>query len=180
MAQKNKAKPAFWRQMFQLTDEGRVKNLDLLYGLFLALAILFVSFLIGNRVTIWFEGWFGSLSRQWLNVLDTAVPTLFSAGLAVLLFVIIPKKRVVLIAHWIAWGLAAALVVALLFIYDRDTLDVLFWPFFCIFLVPASAGAAAATLLYVRWKKKHPAPVLEEEEEEENGENGENGKQTVE
>ena len=166
MAQKNDAKPAFWRQMFQVSKDGRVKNLDLLYGLFLALAILFVSFLIGNRASIWFEGWFGSLSRPWLNVLDTAVPTLFSAGLAVLLFVIIPKKRTVLIAHWIAWILAAILIAALLFLYDRDTLDVMFWPFFCIFLVPASAGAAAATLLYVRWRKKHPAPVLEEETEE--------------
>ena len=154
-----------WKQLFLFTKDGRIKSLDLLYGFFLAVAALFVDFLIGNRLTILFEDFFTGQSRAILNVLDTVVPTALCALLAALLFRLIPKKRIVLIAYWIAWVLVTVLLAAMLFLYDRDTLGVLFWPFFCIFWVPAAANAAVVTALYARWRKRNPDPILEEEAE---------------
>ena len=61
---------------------------------------------------------------------------------------------------WIAAGalllIAAVLLIAMLFLYDRETLRLLWPPFACIFGVPATVNAAVVTALFVRWRKRQP------------------------
>ena len=154
-----------WKQLFLFTKEGRIKNLDLIYGFFLGVALLAVSFAIGNRLTLLFETLLDGQTRTVKNLADTLVPMLLCLAIVWGLFRLIPKKIVVLLACWIVLLLTAVFLIAVLATYDRETLDLMFMPFFCMFGVPALADAALATVLYVRRRRSRPEEVLPEEEE---------------
>jgi len=145
-----------WKELFLFTKDGRIKSLDLMYGFFLAVGLLFLDFVISNRLTLLLETLLAEQGRGVKNAADTLVPALLCALAAALLFRLIRKKRIVLIAHWIAWIIAAVLLIAMLFLYDRETLRLLWPPFACIFGVPATVNAAVVTALFVRWLKRQP------------------------
>lgn len=145
-----------WKELFLFTKDGRIKSLDLMYGFFLAVGLLFLDFVISNRLTLLLETLLAEQGRGVKNAADTLVPALLCALAAALLFRLIRKKRIVLIAHWIAWIIAAVLLIAMLFLYDRETLRLLWPPFACIFGVPATVNAAVVTALFVRWRKRQP------------------------
>lgn len=165
-----KKKKVNWKELFLFTKEGRIKNLDLMYGFFLGVALIAVSFLIGNRLTMLFETLLAGQSRAVKNLADTAVPMLLCLVIVWGLFRLIPKKITVLLACWIVLIITAVFLLVILFTYDRETLELMFMPFFCIFGVPALADAALATVLYVRWRRSLPEEVLPEEEELPDGE----------
>lgn len=152
--------------MFHFTKEGRLKSDTLLYAFFLGLGILFLNFLLSNRLTIFFEELFENMSRVGKNVLDIAAPSVLCAVLSLPLFLLIRKKSIVLLGFWIAFVLAAVIVITVAASYDRETAGAMVPAFLGIFVVPAAAGAAAATLLYLRWRKKNPDPIAEEEREQ--------------
>ena len=145
-----------WKELFLFTKDGRIKSLDLMYGFFLAVGLLFLDFVISNRLTLLLETLLAEQGRGVKNAADTLVPALLCALAAALLFRLIRKKRIVLIAHWIARIIAAVLLIAMLFLYDRETLRLLWPPFACIFGVPATVNAAVVTALFVRWLKRQP------------------------
>ncbi|MBR1690853.1 MAG: hypothetical protein IJ713_08805 [Oscillibacter sp.] len=145
-----------WKELFLFTKDGRIKSLDLMYGFFLAVGLLFLDFVISNRLTLLLETLLAEQGRGVKNAADTLVPALLCALAAALLFRLIRKKRIVLIAHWIAWIIAAVLLIAMLFLYDRETLGLLWPPFACIFGVPATVNAAVVTALFARWRKRQP------------------------
>ena len=145
-----------WKELFLFTKDGRIKSLDLMYGFFLAVGLLFLDFVISNRLTLLLETLLAEQGRGVKNAADTLVPALLCALAAALLFRLIRKKRIVLIAHWIAWIIAAVLLIAMLFLYDRETLRLLWPPFACIFGVPATVNAAGVTALFARWRKRQP------------------------
>ena len=145
-----------WKELVLFTKDGRIKSLDLMYGFFLAVGLLFLDFVISNRLTLLLETLLAEQGRGVKNAADTLVPALLCALAAALLFRLIRKKRIVLIAHWIAWIIAAVLLIAMLFLYDRETLRLLWPPFACIFGVPATVNAAVVTALFVRWRKRQP------------------------
>ncbi|MBQ9330253.1 MAG: hypothetical protein IJ221_04620 [Oscillibacter sp.] len=145
-----------WKELFLFTKDGRIKSLDLMYGFFLAVGLLFLDFVISNRLTLLLETLLAEQGRGVKNAADTLVPALLCALAAALLFRLIRKKRIVLIAHWIAWIIAAVLLIAMLFLYDRETLGLLWPPFACIFGVPATVNAAVVTALFVCWRKRQP------------------------
>lgn len=146
----NKKEKLSWRDFFTFTKEGRVKNLDLMYGFFLAIGQMFVNFFIGNRLTLLFEKVLTGWSRPMKNAADTLVPMLLCMAVTALLFLVIRKKNIVLIAQWIGLIIAAVLLIVMLFLYDKETLSLVFLPFVCMFGVPAAADAALATVLYLR------------------------------
>ncbi len=159
----NQSTGSSWKQLFQFTKDGQVKSQDLLYGFFLGVGTIALSFIISNRLTIWFETWFSTLSRQALNALDIAVPTILCMLVCLLLFRLIRKKRIVLSAYWIAFILVAVFLVGMLFLYEKEILEVLLLPMISIFAVPTGACAALATLLYARWRRRNPDPIKDEE-----------------
>ena len=100
-----------WKQLFLFTKEGRIKNLDLIYGFFLGVALLAVSFAIGNRLTLLFETLLDGQTRTVKNLADTLVPMLLCLAIVWGLFRLIPKKIVVLLACWIVLLLTAVFIV---------------------------------------------------------------------
>ena len=161
-----------WKQMFRFTKDGKLQSLTFMYAFFFGIAVLFLNFLISNRAAILFESWFSGSSRSLLNLIDILVPAALCAALAALLFHVIRKKRIVLLGCWFVLLVAVIFLIAVAVMYDADVREVLLPSFLGIFLVPAAAEAAVATLLYLRWKKKNPDPVLEEQQrlsEEESG-----------
>lgn len=152
--EKKASKKGQWKQMFLFTKDGRIKSLDLMYGFFLAVGIIFADFFISNRLTILFEELLEGETRVMKNVVDTVVPAIVCALITVLIFRFIRKKRIVLVAHWIAWIIAVVLLISMLFLYDMETLEILLAPFVCIFGVPATVNAAVATALFCRWRKQ--------------------------
>ena len=154
-----------WKQMFLFTRDGNLQNLDLMYAFFLGVILSFVNFLIGNRLAILFENLFPSFSRGTKNALDIAVPALLCAGAAALLFHLIRKKKVVLMACVIALLITLVFLISMVFMYDRETMEILLPSFIGIFIVPALAAAVTAGLLYRSWSLKNPDPIREEERE---------------
>lgn len=151
-----------WKQMFRFTKDGKLQSLTFMYAFFLGIAVLFLNFLISNRTAIWFEDWLSGASRSALNLLGVLVPAVLSAALSVPVFLLIKKKRIVLLGYWFAFLFAVILLIAVAVLYDPDVREVMLPPFAGIFLVPAALEAAVVTLLFVLWRKKHPDPVLEE------------------
>jgi hypothetical protein len=154
-----------WKQMFLFTRDGNLQNLDFMYAFFLGVALLFVNFIIGNRLTMLFESLFPSFSRTAKNILDIAVPAVLCAAVAALLFRVIRKKKVVLMACMITLTITLVFIGAMAFMYDRETLEVMLPSFIGIFVVPALTAAMTVTLLYRRWTVKNPDPILEEQRE---------------
>lgn len=150
--------------MFRFTKEGRLQSLSLMYAFFLGLGVLFLHFLISNRLTIWIEALFPDLSRAGKNALGILAPVLICALLAWALFRLIWKKKIVLFGYWIALLIALIVVIAMAIEYDRETAGALLPAFLGIFVAPAAAGAAAATLLYVLWRRRNPDPIRQEEQ----------------
>ena len=66
--------------MFRFTKEGRLQSLSLMYAFFLGLGVLFVDFILSNRLTIWFEAWFPAMSRAGKNALGILGPRGFRRG----------------------------------------------------------------------------------------------------
>lgn len=153
-----------WKQMFRFTKGGKLQSLTFMYAFFLGIAVLFLNFLISNRAAILFENWLSGSSRFLLNLLDILVPAVLCAALAAAVFYLIRKKRIVLLGYWFAFLIAVIFLVAVAVMYDAGVREVLLPSFLGIFLVPAAAEAAVATLLYLRWKKKNPDPILEEQQ----------------
>lgn len=149
-----KKKKIEWNQLFLFTKDGRIKSLDLMYGFFLAVGIISADFFISNRLTILFEELLADATRAIKNMVDTVVPAIVCALLTVLIFRIIRKKRIVLLAHWIACVVAAVLLLSMLFLYDMETLELMLAPFVCIFGVPAAVNAVVATALFYRWNRQ--------------------------
>ena len=89
---------------------------------------------------------------------------LICALLAWALFRLIRKKKIVLFGYWIALLIALIVVIAMAIEYDRATAGALLPAFLGIFVAPAAAGAAAATLLYVLWRRRNPDPIRQEEQ----------------
>ena len=154
-----------WKQMFLFTRNGNLQNLDFMYAFFLGVALLFVYFIISNRLTMLFESLFPSFSRTAKNILGIAVPAVLCAGVAALLFRVIKKKKVVLIACVMAPVITLIFIIAMVFMYDKETLEVLLPSFIGIFIVPALAAAAAVIFLYRKWAVMNPDPIREEERE---------------
>ena len=48
---------------YYVTKDGRLQSMDLMYAFFLGLGILFLNFIIGNRLTILFEALFPAMPR---------------------------------------------------------------------------------------------------------------------
>ena len=150
--------------MFRFTKDGRLQSLSLLYAFFLGLGVLFVDFILSNRLAIWFEAWFPAMSRAGKNALGILVPALLCALLAWALFALLKKKRIVLLGYWIALVIALIVVIAIAIEYDAATAGALLPAFLGIFVAPAAAGAAVVTLLYVLWRRRNPDPIREEEQ----------------
>lgn len=150
-----------WKQLFLFTKDGRIKSTDMLYAFFIGIATVFADFLISNRLTILFETLLADQSRFVKNAVDTLVPTLLCMLITALLFRLMRRKSIVLMAYWCAWLLVTVFLAAILFTYDRDTLEVLLMPLICIFEVPAAANALLATGLFGRWRRHLP---VEEDE----------------
>ena len=154
-----------WKQMFLFTRDGNLQNMDFMYAFFLGVILLFVNFIIGNRLAILFENLFPSFSRTAKNILDIAVPAVVSAAVAALLFRVIRKKKIVLMACIIVLFIVLIFIIAMVFMYDRETLETLLPSFIGIFIVPTLAAAVTAGILYRSWSLKNPDPILEEERE---------------
>ena len=151
--------------MFLFTRDGNLQNLDLMYAFFLGVILLFADFIISNRLTMLFESLFPSFSRGAKNALDIAVPALLCALIAALLFHLIRKKKVVLMACIVALIITLVFLAAMVFMYDRETMEILLPSFIGIFIVPALAAAVTAGMLYRSWSLKNPDPIREEERE---------------
>lgn len=143
-----------WKDLFLFTKDGKVKSADLLYAFFLAVVTIFTDFVIANRLTFLFEEILDGQTRAVKNMIDTMVPTILCMLLAAILFRIIKKKRIVLMSHWIAWITATAVLVIVLIMFDRETLETLFFPLACIFEVPALANTVLVTILFCRWRNR--------------------------
>ena len=98
--------------MFRFTKEGRLQSLSLMYAFFLGLGVLFVDFILSNRLAIWFEAWFPAMSRAGKNALGILVPALLCALIAWALFALLTMKRIVLLGYWIALVIALIVVIA--------------------------------------------------------------------
>lgn len=154
-----------WKQMFLFTRDGNLQNMDFMYAFFLSVVLLFVQFIIGNRLTILFESLFPSFPRTLKNLLDIAVPAAVCAAGAALLFRLIRKKKIVVMAYIMLLVITLVFIIAMAVMYDRDTVEVLLPSVIGIFLVPALAAALTAGLLYRRWTVSNPDPRKEEERE---------------
>ncbi|MBQ6518149.1 MAG: hypothetical protein IJI14_05470 [Anaerolineaceae bacterium] len=154
-----------WKQMFLFTRDGNLQNMDFMYAFFLGIILLFADFIISNRLTMLFESLFPSFSRGAKNALDIAVPAALCAGAAALLFHLIRKKKIVLMACIMALLITLVFLTAMLFMYDKETMEILLPSFVGIFIVPALAAAVTVGLLYRRWLAKNPDPRREEERE---------------
>ena len=152
-----------WKQMFRFTKDGKLQSLTFMYAFFLGIAILFLNFLISNRVAILFEGWLSGTDRHLLNLFDILVPAVLCAVIVIPIFYLIKKKRIVLFGYWFAFLVALIFLIAVAVMYDADVREILLPSFVGIFIVPAAAGTAVATLLFLLWRKKNPDPVLEEQ-----------------
>ncbi len=151
--------------MFLFTRDGNLQNMDFMYAFFLSVAVLFVNFLIGNRFTIGAERLLPDASRGLKNFLDIIIPALLCAAVAALLFRVIGKKKIVLMAYVLLTLITLIFLIAMAVMYDRETLEVLLPSVTGIFLIPALASLAAVILLYRRWSAKNPDPRKEEERE---------------
>ena len=150
-----------WKHMFLFTKDGRLQSLDLMYAFFLGVGILFLNFLVSNRLTFLFEILLPDMSRTGKNVLGILVPAVICALAALLLFRIIRKKKIVLMAYCLALLLVTVIFVIVLFEFARETLEVLLPAYAGIFLVPAAAGTAAAVQLFRNWSRHNPDPLQE-------------------
>lgn len=151
--------------MFLFTRDGNLQNMDLMYAFFLSVAVLFVNFLIGNRVTMGVECLLPDASRGLKNFLDIGIPALLCAAAAGLLFRLIGKKNIVLKTYILLVLITLIFIIAMAVMYDRETLGILLPSVTGIFLVPALTSLAAVILLYRSWAAKNPDPIREEERE---------------
>ncbi len=151
--------------MFLFTKDGRLQSMDLMYAFFLGLGILFLNFIIGNRLTILFEALFPAMPRTGKNRLGIAVPAVLCALVAVLLFRIVRKKKTVLMAYWFGMLLTVIIFVILFIEFDHEIFGLLLPAYIGIFVIPSAAGAAAVTILFRKWLLANPDPVREEEPE---------------
>ena len=151
--------------MFSFTKDGKLQSLDLMYSFFLSVGVFFVQFLISNGITMLVERLFPAWSRGAKNAADILLPVLLSMLLALILFRLIRKKSIVTVAYVIAFLLVGILILYMACTYDAETGSVMIAPFLGIFLAPTAGGAALAIWLFVRWRKAHPDPILEEEAE---------------
>ena len=154
--------------MFMFTRNGNLQNADFLYAFFLGIILLFLNFIISNRLTILFESLFLSSSRGFRNFLGIAIPSVFCALIAVLLFRTIGRKRITLLAYCIALVIMVIFTLGMVFMYDREVVVELLPAFLGIFIAPNLAGILAAALLYRKWRNQNPDPIWEEEMELEN------------
>ena len=148
--------------MFLFTRDGNLQNTDYLYAFFLGVGLLFVNFIIGNRLTIWFESLLPSASRAFKNVLGIVIPAVICTLIAVLLFRSIHRKRIVLLAYIFALLIMVVFVIAMIVMYDREVVAELLPAFLGIFIAPNLACTAAVVLLYRRWQKFNPDPIRDE------------------
>lgn len=162
MKKESKTQPV-WKDMFLFTKDGKLQNMDLMYSLFLGVGILFLNFIIGNRITIFAEEIFPEMSRAGKNLLDILIPAIICGLAAFLLFRIIRKKKIVLMAYCTALLLVIIIFVILLFEFERETLDVLLPAYTGIFIVPALAGTVISAILFRFWTQSNPDPSREEE-----------------
>lgn len=154
-----------WKQMFLFTRDGNLQNMDFMYSFFLSIALLFIHFIIGNRLAILFERFFSASSRTLKNLLDIFIPALLCAALALLFFRLFRKKKIVLMTYIMLLIIVLVLIIAMSVMYDSETLEVLLPSMIGIFLVPALASAMTVGVLYRRWQVNNPDPRREEERE---------------
>ena len=154
-----------WKQMFLFTRNGSLQNADLLYAFFLGIAVLFLNFILGNRLTMLIEDLLPDSSRALKNFLGILVPTALCVLLAWLLFHYIRKKKIVLMAYLAALIITLVFAAAMLFTYDRETLAVMFPAIAGIFIIPALFSTLAEALFYRSWLRNNPDPIREEERE---------------
>lgn len=165
-----------WKDMFLFTKDGRLQNMDLMYAFFLGLGEVFLSFIIGNRLTILFEALFPAMSRTGKNILAILVPAVICVLITGLLFRIIRKKKNVLMSYWFGLILILVIFIIIVFEFDRETAELLIPVYISIFVIPAAVCAAAVTLLFRKWLRNNPDPLRDEEKaaelaaEEESGE----------
>ena len=62
-------------------------------------------------------------------------------------------------------AIAVIFILAIVIMYDRETVEVLLPPFLGIFAAPGLAGTVTAALLYRKWLILNPDPIREEERE---------------
>ena len=151
--------------MFRFTKDGRLQSQNLLYAFFLGLGLLFVHFLIGNLLSVWIEPLVPAWSRAAKNAFDILVPALIAGALSALLFRLLKRKKIVLMACWFEFLLTVIFVIAMAFQYDADTVSVLLLAFLGIFVVPAAVSTAVVTIQYVLWRRRNPDPIHEEQRE---------------
>ncbi len=162
-----------WKQMFLFTRDGKLQSTDLMYAFFLAIGILFLNFGISNRLSVAFEHFFSEMPRSGKNALGILVPAILCALAALLLFRIIRKKKITLMAYCISMILVIVVLVILLIEFDRDTLELLLPAYTGIFVIPALAGTAAVIMQFRQWSLRNPDPLSETEsasEEEQHSE----------
>lgn len=164
MKEKDPAKVS-WKQMFLFTRDGNLQNMDFMYAFFLSVVLLFVNFFIGNRVTILFESLFSDASRMLKNILDIVIPAGLCTAAAVLLFRVIRKKKIVLMAYVILLVITVVFIVTMAVMYDKETMEVLLPSLIGIFLVPSLTSLIGIVLLYRKWQANNPDPKKEEERE---------------
>ena len=156
-----------WKHMFLFTKDGKLQSTDLMSSVFLGLGILFLHFIISNRLTILFESLFPALSRSGKNLLGILVPAILCALAAVLLFRLIRKKNIVLMSYGFALLLGIVVLVIILFEFDAETISLMTPAYIGIFIIPSAAGTVTVTLLYRKWLQSHPDPLKEEQPEPE-------------
>ena len=162
-----------WKDIFLFTKDGRLQSMDLMYSFFLGLGVLFLDFIIGNRLTILLEGLLPSMSRSGKNLLGIILPAVLCALIALLLFRVIRKKKTVLMAYCFGLLLTLIIFAVLFFEFDRETFGLLFPAYIAIFVIPAAVGAVTVIFLFRGWLRNNPDPFREEgpepEPEEESG-----------
>ena len=142
-------------EIFVFTDEeGKVKNLDLVYALLLGLTILFVYYGIQNFLTLRFETWFSGLSRTALNVLDIGVSSIISTGVFCGIMALLKNKKPIVMGYFTA--LLFTLVVALIMLikYKKDTLAIALPVVIYMFFIPILFGTVCVYLLYKKSESK--------------------------
>jgi len=151
--------------MFLFTRDGRLQNLDFMYAFFLGVGILFINFIISNRMAVIIENLFTSSSRTLKNFLDIIIPAVLCGLAAWLLFRLIKKKKIVLMAYCFSLAIPVIFILVIVIMVDRETVETLLPPFLGIFAAPGLAGMLTAALLYRKWLILNPDPIREEERE---------------
>ena len=152
-----------WKNIFLFTKDGKLQSTDLMYSFFLGIGLLFLHFLIANRLTILIEKLFPEMSRSGKNALGIIIPAVICAVFTILPFRLIRKKRIVVMAYCLILLLVLVIFVILLFEFDSETREFLTAPYIAIFMIPAAAGTAAVMLLYRKWLRNNPDPLAEAE-----------------